>query len=339
MNADKSMKDIDIICLIGTLTKDEKAKFIRLFIHGSDKHPEIKLRLLCATSGVGNAGIDCPDVRAVYRIDFPPSILDLAQEKGRAGRTPGASPDDFHYIICYSLETYLYLFKRILNPAEEYINPSYRQTQIHDVLEVAKVLISPYHCISLSLEYLMGSPETHPDDHTSPPCGVCTNCTQKKSQFEPISRQGVTKVLLDLFISSSEEMIFTLDNTVKYIKEYRNSQKLIFGTKRRKYEPLRIKKMLFQLLTYEIITVVFSERLNKILFQLARLPGENALDISINCDHVWECIETIESNHRDGEVDGKGDGNGNGSGNGEDSFSESNNDSDSDSDSECDLRV
>ena len=92
MNSDKVLKGIDIITLVGTLTKQEKTEFIRLFVNGSRKHPDLKLRLLCATSGVGNAGIDCPDVRAVYRIDFPPSILDLAQGKDVRGEDRGLLP-------------------------------------------------------------------------------------------------------------------------------------------------------------------------------------------------------------------------------------------------------
>ena len=114
MNSDPEMRSIDIISLVGTFTKEEKAKKIRSFVNGSYRHPELKLNLLCATSGVGNAGIESPDVHSVYRVDFPPSILDIAQEKGRAGRRPGASSNDFHYVVCYSLETYLYLFKRTL---------------------------------------------------------------------------------------------------------------------------------------------------------------------------------------------------------------------------------
>ena len=100
MNSDPIMKEIDIISLVGTFTKEEKARKLRTFVNGSSKHPELKIRVLCATSGVGNAGIDCPDVRAVYRIDFPPSILDIAQEKGRAGRRADATPENFHYFLC-----------------------------------------------------------------------------------------------------------------------------------------------------------------------------------------------------------------------------------------------
>ena len=288
MNADEALREIDLISMVGTLTKEEKAEYLRLFVNGSKKHPEMKLRLLCATSGVGNAGIDCPDVRAVYRIDFPPSILDLAQEKGRAGRRPDASPDNFHYFVCYSLETFLYLFKRILDPSETYVTESYRKIQIQQLIEVAQVLITPNTCIPDSLEYLMGRPNSN-THHSSPKCGACTLCNEKKEQFEPLSRKGITKILLDIFISRSEDMIFTMDNTVDYIRKYENSQYLMFKTERKKFELLRIKKVLFQLLTYEILTVVYSSNLKKMLFQLAR-DGDDILDISITSDFHWRFI-------------------------------------------------
>lgn len=54
-NADDVLKKIDVISLVGNLTKDEKSELLRLFINGSSKHTDLKLRLLCATSGVGNA--------------------------------------------------------------------------------------------------------------------------------------------------------------------------------------------------------------------------------------------------------------------------------------------
>ena len=90
----------------------------------------------------------------------------------------------------------------------------------------------------------MGRLDCTDEEHTVPFCGECTNCVQKKSTFEPISRDGVT-ILLDLFISSSDNMVFTMDNTVKYIKDYMNSQELIFGTNHKKYELLRIKNYCF----------------------------------------------------------------------------------------------
>jgi hypothetical protein len=74
---------IDIMCLVGTLTKEQKAHYIDVFVNGS---PGFNPRFLVATSGAVNAGIDCDDVYGVYRLDFPPSRIDLCQEKGHVGR-------------------------------------------------------------------------------------------------------------------------------------------------------------------------------------------------------------------------------------------------------------
>ena len=79
-----------------------------MFINGSKTYPAYKVRVLCATSGVGNAGIDCRDVRIVYRMDFPPSLLDIAQENGCAGRRPDAMANDvlFTRLSSSSLQTH-----------------------------------------------------------------------------------------------------------------------------------------------------------------------------------------------------------------------------------------
>ena len=139
----------------------------------------------------------------------------------------------------------------------------------------------------------MGNPYCN-DDHVTPFCCACTNCTQKKSQFKRISREGITKILLDLFISLTKEKILTMDNVVAYIHimNYPNSQKLIFDKTLKKYEQVRIKKILFQLITFEILTVTFSVTHSTMIFQLAR-SSENVLDLSITSDEVWDSISTL----------------------------------------------
>ena len=76
------------------------------------------MNILCATSGVGNAGIDCRDVRAVYRVDFLLSISDVSQECGRAGQRDDATPDNFVYQVAICLESFLHIFIRINHRAE-----------------------------------------------------------------------------------------------------------------------------------------------------------------------------------------------------------------------------
>ena len=87
--------------LHGNLSRDEKVQIIDLFINGSPSLSHLNLNILCATSGVGNAGIDSSEVRSVVRLGFPPSILDMSQEKGRAGRNIGASPDNYSYDVFF----------------------------------------------------------------------------------------------------------------------------------------------------------------------------------------------------------------------------------------------
>ena len=67
---------INIITLVRTFTKEEKSHYISQFLDNTDS--TFNSQILCTTSGVGNAGIDSPSIRAVYRIDFPLSILDLS---------------------------------------------------------------------------------------------------------------------------------------------------------------------------------------------------------------------------------------------------------------------
>jgi hypothetical protein len=64
-------------------------------------------QMLTATSGAANAGLDSPDVYGVGRAEFPPTLVDVLQEKGHAGRRPTASPATDWYLVCLSLETYV----------------------------------------------------------------------------------------------------------------------------------------------------------------------------------------------------------------------------------------
>ena len=63
---------IDIVTLVRTMTKEEMA-----FYTNTD--------ILCATSGMGNAGIDSSRIGVVYCLGMPESVQDLYQEKVQAG--------------------------------------------------------------------------------------------------------------------------------------------------------------------------------------------------------------------------------------------------------------
>ena len=291
-DCDDDFKNVDVLTLVGTITKEEKAAYIRMFINGSsDPDSTLDMRVLCATSGVGNAGIDSPDIRSVYRIDFPPSILDFVQEKGRAGRRPGALPTDFNYIVCVSLESFLFLFKRILNPEEEVNDESYRLRQINDLLQVAKLLTSKEKCYSAELESIMGNPSM--SNANLPNCGNCPSCRNEKL-FPPIYREGVVKVIMELFCFSSVRYK-TLDATIAFIRAISNVQYTLFRKRVKKLDPLWIKKLLLILVAAGILEVAFEKEIEKggdIVFKLARVEG-TALEMALLMDDYWEHIDLI----------------------------------------------
>ena len=57
---------------------EDKADKLQGFMEG-------KQRMIVATNALG-LGIDIPDIRVIWHVDPPRTLLDYAQESGRAGR-------------------------------------------------------------------------------------------------------------------------------------------------------------------------------------------------------------------------------------------------------------
>ena len=64
LDSKQETKDIDILLVHGKLSKEEKGVFIGAFTMPNVSGMNFKI--MCSTSGVANAGIDCKDVRAVF---------------------------------------------------------------------------------------------------------------------------------------------------------------------------------------------------------------------------------------------------------------------------------
>ena len=124
LDGDEKFNEIGILTLVGTLSRAEKAATIKRFVNGMEALGT-KMNILCATSGVGNAGIDCRDVRAVYRIAFPPSIADLSRKCGMAGRRDDATPYNFVYQVAICLKSFLHIFRCINHPETRSADASY----------------------------------------------------------------------------------------------------------------------------------------------------------------------------------------------------------------------
>jgi superfamily II DNA helicase RecQ len=87
---------VDILTIVGSLLREHRFYHIRVFMKSNVPNIEVletcreearpfNPRILTATSGAANAGIDDKEVYGVCLLEFPPSCLDIKQEKGRAG--------------------------------------------------------------------------------------------------------------------------------------------------------------------------------------------------------------------------------------------------------------
>jgi hypothetical protein len=74
-------------------------------------------QILMATPGASNAGLPIPDVYGAECAKFPPTLVDVLQEKKHAGRCPTASPTTDWYLACLSLETYANLLRHVADPS------------------------------------------------------------------------------------------------------------------------------------------------------------------------------------------------------------------------------
>ena len=75
MDGDELLTLMDVMAIHGSLTREKKSAFITEFTESS--FSDVNFNVLCSTSGVANVGIDSKNVRAVFRLDLPPSIHDL----------------------------------------------------------------------------------------------------------------------------------------------------------------------------------------------------------------------------------------------------------------------
>lgn len=80
---------------------------LSLFETCNDATQPFNPQILTATYGVTNTGFNSPDVYGVGCAKFPPTLVDVLQEKVHAGRRPTSSPARDWYSVCISLETYV----------------------------------------------------------------------------------------------------------------------------------------------------------------------------------------------------------------------------------------
>ena len=147
----------DVLVIHGHQSKEEKSAFLNHF--STCNGEKMNFKIACATSGVANSGINCKDIPFVFRLDLPPSIWDMAQEMGRAGRAPHATSEDYKYFLFFSLTYLIYLFMCINDTSEHCNDDTYRIEQYQDLVDVVKLLANPFKCHKQLIEEALGNPD------------------------------------------------------------------------------------------------------------------------------------------------------------------------------------
>jgi hypothetical protein len=199
---DKLGHKSDLLMIIGTLQKEQKFFHIRKFCQSNapnaaildvcseEAHP-FNPQILTATSGAANAGIDDPEVFGVCRSEFLPSLLDVRQEKGRAGRRPTVNSFTDWYMVCISLESIIILLKRLWDTSVK--EDSYFVSQDADIRAcLTLLLVLPDYCLQASLEKRMSNPFLDVGGMPQPCEDSCTYCLGKyASMFPKLVMAGV----------------------------------------------------------------------------------------------------------------------------------------------------
>jgi superfamily II DNA helicase RecQ len=259
---------VDILSIVGSLLREQKFYHIRVFMKSNV--PNIELlescieearpfnpRILTATSGAANVGIDDEEVYGVCRLEFPPSCLDIKQEKGRAGRRRSAAPMSDWYLLCISLETLVVLLKRLHDTATSVKNTAYFKAQEEDIQDVLELFVLATGCLQARLELKMSNPYL-PPTMVPTECGhACSHCLGNyKTMFPRLVKSGVRTVFLQLFLGSDAiKSRPTLDKElVDAVKNYPGSNRLMFGVNSdQKPEPKLVKQLLLMLLAAKIM--------------------------------------------------------------------------------------
>ena len=237
--------------LHGRQTRTQKASYLDFFTSNTTTIDH-DVRMLCATSRVANAGIDSKDVYCTMRTEFPPSIQDICQEKGRVGRIPWASANVFTYVICFDLDLYELLLRRTLNPEEKMTN-SIRKMMASDHTKVAQLFTSINACFNHVFEHTMSNP-FQPNTETPPQvdkCHHCPGCTRELERlYRRIIQWGAQDILFAAYTTTST---YSVNDLVLFISAQEDLNHRLFGRNRASIPKKRdIKLFIFRLIAWEI---------------------------------------------------------------------------------------
>ena len=291
LNIDDKLYLADAISIHGQLSHEEKAAYLKMFMGDELPFDSADIRILLATSGVANAGIDCSEIYTAIRIEFPPSIMDICQEKGRVGRVPSPSPEVYSYMICFHIDSFVLLLKRTLNP-EQTMSTEYRRSMINDHIAVAKLFCSVNCCFNEVFETTLANPSVRIDPDTVGErhrCNICPGCRGEiADMYNPIVIEGAQEIL---FSAVTKKPQYTVKEFVDYIWDVPHFSLVLFrrNRQRKNVRKRELQLFMFQLIAWEMLIPMFDKDTKQITFKASVSSNESAM-YTFQIENSWDKI-------------------------------------------------
>jgi superfamily II DNA helicase RecQ len=140
----------------------EKVYLMRLFTTSLSECEEQdlpRLLILMATTAA-NCGVGSDDCHCVYHVGTPTTMYNLVQAMGRCDRDGSLEPGENRFELHLSFNLVLSLYVRIMKCPDE----GQRRSQLEHLLEVLRVLVTPYECQHVLIERYFddGNQSYHP---------------------------------------------------------------------------------------------------------------------------------------------------------------------------------
>ena len=137
-------------------------------------------------------------------MQFPPSSLDFVQDIGQAGRVQPQYPENYSYVIYYSIKNFLYIFENLCNPDETYIDNLFLQEVMKDFFDMATLLVlAPnYYYVATKLVFGNTNVQNIPALHYN--CGIYPYF-QNEWILPSLWQTGAEEVIFNVFYPDRDD--------------------------------------------------------------------------------------------------------------------------------------
>ena len=300
LNIDDKLYLTDAISIHGQLPHEEKVVYLKMFMGDKLPFKSADICIILVMSGVANAGINSSEIYTAIRIEFPPSIMDICQEKGCVGCVPSPSPEVYSYMICFDIDSFVLLLKRILNP-EQTMSTEYRRSMINDHIAVAKLFCSVHCCFNKVFETTLAKPSVRIDPDTVGErhrCKICPGCRGEiADMYNPIFIKGSQEILFSAVTKKPQYMVKEFVDYIWDVPAHFSSVLFRRNRQRQNVRKCKLQLFMFQLIAWDMLIPMFDKDTKQITFRASVLSNESVM-YTFQIKKSWDKVHSLVVNDK-----------------------------------------